>query len=355
MVQKTPLHDAHVNGGGKVVDFHGWALPVQFRGIIEEHLHTRSKASIFDCSHMGEFAAKGEAALRHVDALVTSNIFSIKPGRARYGAILNEDGTYLDDIISFRMAEDELYIVTNAGALAEVSALLTAGEGVKDVSAATAKIDVQGPEARQVLEVIGLTDAVPLKYFQNCRTQWNGVGMIASRTGYTGELGYELFMPNDLAAPLWEALLALDNTAPAGLGARDTLRTEVGYALSGQDIGPHCTPLEAGMENFVHWEGEFRGKAALEAKRAQGASLRFVGFVTDSRRAPRHDFELKHGGTPVGTVTSGTYGPSVEHGVGLGYVNLDYAEAGTQLTAGPRDLPVTIAELPFYKDGTCRA
>jgi aminomethyltransferase len=355
MVQKTPLYDAHVNGGGKVVDFHGWALPVQFRGIIEEHLHTRSRASIFDCSHMGEFAVRGEAAMRHVDALVTSDIFSIKTRRARYGAILNEDGTFLDDIISFRMAEDELYIVTNAGPLAEVSPLLTAAEGVEDVSAATAKIDVQGPEARQVLEAIGLDEALALKYFQNCLTQWNGVEMIASRTGYTGELGYELFMPNELAVPLWEALLALENTAPAGLGARDTLRTEVGYALSGQDIGPHCTPLEAGMEGFVHWDGEFRGKAALEAKREEGTDLRFVGFVTDSRRAPRHDFELKHDGTPVGMVTSGTFGPSVQHGVGLGYVRKDFAEAGTQLTAGPRDLPVTIAEVPFYKDGTCRA
>lgn len=355
MVHKTPLYDAHVNGGGKVVDFHGWALPVQYRGIIEEHLHTRSKASIFDCSHMGEFVAKGEAALKHVDALVTSDIFAIKPSRARYGALLNEDGSFLDDIISFRMAEDELYIVTNAGTLPEVSPLLTAGGGVEDVSAATAKIDVQGPKAREVLEAVGLTDAVPLKYFQNTRTQWNGIGMIASRTGYTGELGYELFMPNDLAGKLWEALLAFENTAPAGLGARDTLRTEVGYALSGQDIGPHCTPLEAGMEGFVHWDGDFRGKAALEAKRANGTDLTFAGFVTDSRRAPRHDFELKHDGEAVGIVTSGTFGPSVNHGVGLGYVKPDFAKAGTQLTAGPRDLPVTIAELPFYKDGTCRA
>ena len=355
MVQKSPLHDAHMSGGGKVVDFHGWALPVQFSGIIEEHLHTRTHASIFDCSHMGEFVAKGEAALKHVDALVTSDIFSIKPSRARYGAILNEDGTFLDDIISFRMAEDELYIVTNAGPLAEVSPLLTAGDGVEDVSAATAKIDVQGPKARAVLESVGLTDALSLKYFQNGHAQWNGVDVIASRTGYTGELGYELFMPNELAVPLWEALLEVDGVRPAGLGARDTLRTEVGYALSGQDIGPHCTPLEAGMEGFVHWDGAFRGKEALQARRAEGTLLRFVGLVTDSRRAPRHDFELKHNGEAVGMVTSGTFGPSVNHGVGLGYVKPDFSEEGTQLTAGLRDLPVTIAAIPFYKDGTCRA
>lgn len=355
-MQYTPLYDAHIAGGGKVVDFHGWALPVQYRGIIEEHLNTRKAASVFDCSHMGEFVVRGEAAMRHVDVLITSDLFAIKPTRARYGALLNEDGTFLDDIISFRMAEDEVYIVTNAGPLDAVSALLRGGcDGVEDVSSETAKIDVQGPESRRVLEAVGLADGLPLKYFQNTRTEWQGAPMIVSRTGYTGELGYELFMPNETAVPLWEALRVVEGVQPAGLGARDTLRTEVGYALSGQDIGPSITPLEAGMESFVHWAGDFRGKAALEARKEAGGYRHFVAFATDSRRAPRHDFELKQDGRVVGIVTSGTFGPSVNHGIGLGYVDEDCTAVGTVLTAGPRDLPVTVAALPFYTEGTCRA
>ncbi len=352
----TPLYHEHLAAGGKIVDFNGWALPVQYAGIVDEHLHTRTACSIFDCSHMGEFTVKGTQAIAAYNNLVISNVEKVKVGRARYGALLNERGGFVDDAITFRMAEDELYVVTNAGALDDVSKLFCgAHEDINDVTFDTAKIDVQGPQSRDVLQTIGMDAAAHLKYFNLCRTSWHGAEIILSRTGYTGELGYEIFVPNDLAVALWKELLAQPNVQPAGLGARDTLRTEVGYLLSGQDMGPETSPLSAGLEPFIDFAGEFIGKDAVVNQREAGGYPVIAGFKTGSRRAPRHDMDLKHGGETVGVVTSGTFAPSLGHGIGLGYMPPHLAAPGTVLQAGPRDLDVTVTEMPFYTEGTCRA
>lgn len=354
-MQKTPLYDEHIRLGAKVVDFNGWALPVQFAGIVQEHEQTRTACAIFDCSHMGEYRVRGKAAIAAYDKQIVSDVASIPLGRGRYGAILNDTGGLLDDLITFRLAEDELYVVTNAGPLAHVTERLESIDGVEHVSYETAKIDVQGPNSRDAVINLGFKAAQTLKYFNGTWTTWRGEDVLLCRTGYTGELGYEIFLPNAFALDLWHVLLEMDGVEPAGLGARDTLRTEVGYALSGQDFTSDITPLEAGMEDFVVWDTEFVGKEALVRKRDAGDYRVFVGIVTDSRRAPRHDFELKADGTVVGVVTSGTFGPSVGHGVGLARVDRKYAAPGTVLTAGPKDLLVTVAEPPFYKRGTCRA
>ncbi len=353
-MRQTPLHDEHVALGGKVVDFHGWALPVQFSGIVQEHLHTRAKAALFDCSHMGEFSVRGEAAVKAYSDLVCSNPQKLSVGRGRYGAILNENGGIIDDIITIKLAEDELYVVTNAGPIDTVSALFCGcHKNVQNVTNVTAKIDIQGPLAREIL-AREIPCAAELKYFQACKTQWQESDIILSRTGYTGELGFELFVPESLAVRLWRALLAHDNVAPAGLGARDTLRTEMGYALSGQDFDESRSPLEANMEMFVAWDTPFVGKDAVLSQRdAQGYDI-LTPIKTADRRAPRHGFEIKHDGAAVGAVTSGTFGPSVGHGIGLAYVQPELAGPGTALTAGPKDLPVETAPLPFYTAGTCR-
>jgi aminomethyltransferase len=184
--------------------------------------------------------------------------------------------------------------------------------------------------------------------------EWGGAEIIVSRTGYTGELGFELFIPNEIAVPLLRALLDIEGTAPAGLGARDTLRTEMGYGLSGQDFGEERTPLEANMAPFIAWDTPFIGKEALLAQKEKGGYAVLTAIATDSRRAPRHDFEVKHEGEPAGVVTSGTFGPSVARGIGMAYLPTELSAPGTALTAGPKDLAIETAELPFYKDGTCR-
>ncbi len=353
-MRRTPLYDEHVALGGKIVDFHGWALPMQFTGIVREHLHTRAKVALFDCSHMGEFRVRGAAAVRAYSHLVCSDPEKLPIGRGRYGAMLNDKGGIIDDIITMKLAEDELFIVTNAGPLETVSARICGCHpSAADISDVTAKIDIQGPKARDIL-VRELPEAAQLKYFQACPAQWKGTDIVLSRTGYTGELGYELFVPETIAVALWRALLAYDDVQPAGLGARDTLRMEVGYALSGQDFDETRTPLEAGLEAFVAWDTEFTVKHTLETQRADGAYSVLTGIKTGDRRSPRREFDVKYQREVVGVVTSGTFGPSVGHGIGLAYLPRELSKPGTALTAGPKDLPVETATLPFYTAGTCR-
>lgn len=354
-MRETPLYEECKGLGGKLVDFHGWALPLQFEGIVKEHQHTRARVSIFDCSHMGEFRVHGREAMEHYDALVCSDVFAIPVGRCKYGAILNESGGIIDDAITFRMAQDELYIVTNAGALEKVSNLLTRdASGVEDVSDETAKIDVQGPDARKVMVNIGIPQAEELKYYRACSAQWEGREIVLARLGYTGELGYEIYLPNDVAAGLWRTLAKVDGVKPAGLGARDTLRTEVGFALSGQDFDETNTPLEIGIEGLVQWDGDFTGLESLKAQRDDANYAVLTGIRSKDRRAPRHDFDVKKDGEVVGRVTSGTYGASLGYGVGIAYVPRNLAGPGTALTAGPKDLPIETASHPIYKHGTSR-
>ncbi|HOD50701.1 MAG TPA: glycine cleavage system aminomethyltransferase GcvT [Candidatus Hydrogenedentes bacterium] len=354
-MRQTPLFDEHRALGGKIVDFTGWALPVQFAGILNEHEHTRAKASLFDCSHMGEFCIKGERGIQAYDALVTMNAAGLAVGRARYGFLLTEGGGIIDDLIAMRVAEDELFVVTNAGPLERVATLF-AGRvpGLRDVSDETAKIDIQGPLSREILVRIGLPVASDLRYFGLFRAEWEGHTLLVSRTGYTGELGYELFMPNDLAVHLWRTLLRHPDVAPAGLGARDTLRLEMGYSLSGQDFDDTRSPLEASQEAFVDWSKEFTGRAALEKQRERGAFSVLTAIRADSRRAPRHGFEVYKEDDAVGLVTSGTYGPSVGCGIGLAYLPQELAKPGTALATGPRRFEIETTQLPFYRNGTCR-
>ncbi|MBN2308123.1 MAG: glycine cleavage system aminomethyltransferase GcvT [Candidatus Hydrogenedentes bacterium] len=354
-MQYTPLHDEHVADGGKVVDFHGWALPIQFTGILDEHAHTRTKASVFDCSHMAEFTIRGRDAIQAYSGLVCSDVEKIVPGRGRYGMMLNDSGGIIDDLITIKLAEDELYVVTNAGPAARVAERICGGNpGAEDVSAHTAKIDIQGPLSREILVGEGIAEAGSLKYFQACRAAWRGTELIVSRTGYTGELGYELFVANEAAPALWRALRAHDAVRPAGLGARDTLRTEMGYLLSGQDFDESRTPLEAGAESFVAWDTPFTGRDALLEQRERGGYPLLSGIRTGDRRAPRPGFAICLGDESVGTVTSGTYGPSVGHGIGLAYLQQDVAAPGTGLNAGPKHIAVETARPPFYGQGTCR-
>ncbi|HNT88450.1 MAG TPA: glycine cleavage system aminomethyltransferase GcvT, partial [Candidatus Hydrogenedentes bacterium] len=254
-MRRTPLCDEYARLGAKVVDFHGWALPVQFGGIIEEHLHTRSQAGLFDCSHMSEFLLQGRDAIAALDRLVFSDFVGLKSGRCRYSALLNDAGGVVDDCVAMRLDEETLYLVTNAGPVGAVEALFARhGVTAANVSDTTAKIDVQGPRSRDVLLAVGLEAAGPLPYWSARRMGWREHEILVARAGYTGELGYELYVPNEVAVDLWRAFLEHPETAPCGLGARDTLRLEVGYPLYGEDASEEKTPLECGMERFIVWE-----------------------------------------------------------------------------------------------------
>ncbi len=352
--RRTPLYDDHAARGGKIVDFHGWLLPIQFKGILDEHHHTRTKASVFDCSHMGEFLLKGAKAIRALEGMVFNDMICLRVGRCRYSSILDTCGGIIDDIITMRLSEDELYIASNAGPYAKVARILYRVCGAQDLSAETAKIDLQGPLARKVLVEMGLDGIESLKYFTVCRTRWRDTEIIVSRAGYTGEIGYELFVPNDLATRLWDALLEHEDVAPAGLGARDTLRLEMGYTLYGQDVDESHTTLEAGMGRFIDWESEFHAKEFLLMQRQMGRYKMRTGIRSKDRRAPRQGYEVFHEGRPVGVVTSGCYGPSVGYGIGMAYVPVELSTPGTKLTAGPKDMEIETAEFPFYRNGTCR-
>lgn len=352
-MRRTPLHDEHLALGGKVVDFHGWALPIQFAGIIEEHNHTRAKAALFDCSHMGEFTVRGEAAVKAFSDLVCLDPLKIPVGRGKYGAMLNDNGGIVDDVIAFRLGEFDFYVVTNAGPLEIVSPKICSSPDAVDVSDDTAKIDIQGPNARDILAQ-EIPECTTLKYYQARRAQWKGVDIILARTGYTGELGFELFIPNKISVDLWRKLLTYPDVKPAGLGARDTLRTEMCYGLSGQDFDESRTPLEAGMAGFIAWDKDFVGRDALAKKSDAGGYPVLTPIKTSDRRAPRHEFEVKHNGEAVGVVTSGTFGPSVGCGIGLAYIPEALAKPGTKLTAGPRDLEIETTTIPIYTKGTCR-
>lgn len=353
-MRRTPLYEEHLANNGKVVDFHGWALPIQFKGIIEEHHHTRSKASLFDCSHMGEFLLKGAKAIREFESMVFNDMICLRVGRCRYTSMLDTCGGIIDDVVAMRLSEDELYVVTNAGPYERVARTLYRVCAATPLAPSTSKIDVQGPLSRDVLVAMGMNDIASLKYFTVCRTEWQGTEIIVSRGGYTGELGYELFVPNAIAPTIWRELLKQDGVEPAGLGARDTLRLEMGYTLYGQDVNDSHTTLEAGMGRFIDWNSEFHAKEFLLMQRDMGRYKIRTGIRSVDRRAPRTGHEVFFEGKPVGVVTSGSYGPSVGCGIGMAYVPVNLATPGTPLTVGPKDLQVETAEFPFYKNGSCR-
>ncbi len=354
-MRNTPLLGEYERHHGKVVDFHGWALPVQFDGIIEEHRHTRSHAGVYDCSHMGEFMVRGADAIQALDALVIGDLVHLAPGRCRYTALLNDSAGILDDCVALRLSRNELFLVTNAGPLEAVAAHLAARvPGVENRSEAYAKLDLQGPEAWNVLMDIGVDAAGPLHYWNGTRCLWKGEELIVTRGGYTGELGYELFVPPDFATTLWRALTQDPRVRPCGLGARDTLRTEMGYPLYGQDMDESTTPLEAGLGRFVAWDTEFPGKALLAQQRARGDYRVLTPVRALGRQAPRTNFEVRRDGQEVGRVTSGTFGPSVGVGMGLARLDLSALEPGTTLESGPRSLPIVTEAGPVYKHGTCR-
>lgn len=360
MNTRTPLYENHVSLGARMAPFAGWDMPIQYAGIVAEHLHTRREASLFDTCHMGEFEIGGPTAESDLERLLTQRIATIKDHQCRYGFLLNEDGGVLDDLTCYRLAPDRFLLVVNAGTLdsdaAWIKAHLSHTTSFTDRSSDTAKLDVQGPTARASLEsAFGLS--VPnLKFFYATEWDMDGVPCLMSRTGYTGEWGYELYFDAAQAGAIWERLLAPGVIQPAGLGARDTLRLEVGYPLYGHELGPDRTPVAVTNGLFMDVEKAFIGREAVLRDLEQGVAQKLVGLSLDSKRAARTGDPVCLADEVVGSITSGSMAPSLGAAVALAYVRSDLAEPGQTLEAETRGrrLSARVTELPFYKDGTAR-
>lgn len=351
---KTPLTDWHVAHGAKMAPFAGWLMPIQYEGILVEHQHTRQHAGLFDICHMGEFRIRGTGADAALAAAVSHNLATLAPGRCRYGFLLTEKGTVLDDCIVYRFGPDDFMVVVNAacaaGDFASLRARLPEGVALTDISEQTGKIDLQGPEAVDVLETLLGRSLRDMPYFGFRSEAWQGCELLVSRTGYTGELGFELYVPAGQTQALWEALLADERVKPVGLGARDTLRLEAGLPLYGHELDENHTPAEAGMGRMLTSTAPYVGREG-----AQEVRQKLLALSIEGRRAARNgDALLLEDGAPAGVVTSGSFAPSLGHVVAFAWADADKADAAYLVQASRSQLKATVTEAPFYKEGTAR-
>jgi len=365
-LKRTPLHDEHVRAGGKMVEFAGYDMPIQYpTGIVAEHRAVRTNAGLFDLSHMGEFFFTGPEAGAAIDGMVSSDIAGLAVGQARYGLLTNERGTIVDDVIVYRLADHEYLMVVNSANIAKdhehVRAHLPAGVGFDDRSDEMALIAIQGPRAATILSAVTDLEVREqsiegLPPFGVTRARVAGSRGIVARTGYTGEDGFEVFVDNDRAAQVWSRLLgagASTGIIPIGLGARDTLRLESRFSLYGNDIDETTDPIEAGLGWTVKLDKAFVGRDAIAAAKERGPTRRIVGLEVTGGVA-RHGYDVTKDGKIVGQVTSGTFGPTVQKNIALAYVPTDLAKVGTELAVRirDRDIPAKVVKTPFYKRAT---
>ncbi len=357
----TPFHEFHRLAGARLVEFAGFEMPLRYTGDVREHVAVRTRAGLFDISHMGEFHVAGPRALEFLNRAVTNDVAATAIGQALYSPMCRPDGGIVDDLLVYRRAAGYLVVVNASNRhkdWAWMKSYCPAGVTFEDRSDDTSLLAVQGPKAPEVLR-----DHVPgaildLGYYRFAEGRIFGVEAILARTGYTGEDGFEIYFANRDAQAVWNGLVEAGrrvNMDLIGLGARDTLRLEMGFMLYGNDIDDTTTPLEAGLGWTVKFtKPAFNGRAALVAQREQGLRRRLVGFELDGRRVPRHDMPIESGGRVVGRVTSGTFGPSVGRPIGMGYVETASAVTGGTLdiVAGATRLPAHIVKPPFWKNGS---
>ena len=340
-----------------MVPFGGWEMPVQYRGIIAEYELTRHQAAMFDICHMGEFIIEGESAFSGLDKLVTQRLMDMPVKSCRYGMALNEQGGVIDDLIVFRLAQTRWMVVVNAATIEKDAAHfkphLESGS-FSDISNETGKIDVQGPASRDILKSF-IEGVENLNYYTFDFFDVLGENVIVSRTGYTGELGYEIYYPVSKIGLLWDKLLKM-GIEPAGLGARDVLRIEMAYPLYGHEISDEINPLDAGLNRFIDWEKDFIGKTSLLQYKEKGIGRKIFCFAAESRRSPRAGQKIfLKDGQEAGIVTSGTFSPFLKQGVGLGFMPVNMT-VGERIFFGDEDVktPALIVIRPIYKDGTLK-
>lgn len=360
-LKRTPFYNFHVALGGKIVPFAGYEMPVQYpAGITAEHHAVRREVGLFDVSHMGEFIIRGPGAIDFVNYVTTNNVPALAVGQVHYSAILNERGTFEDDCLVYR-AKDHIMMVVNASNMAKDFAHISRYLGrfdctLDDVSEQTALLALQGPKAKEILSSITNIDLDTIKYYHFAIGMVAGVpDVVISRTGYTGEDGFEVYFGNEDADVMWAALTTDHRVTPCGLGARDSLRLEMGMALYGNDIDDTVTPLEANLTWIVKMnKGDFVGRDALVRQKDQGITKKLVAFTSGERAFPRHGYPVFYQGAPSGVVCSGTMSPTLGIPIGTCYLPVGGAKEGEafELEIRGKRVAATVAKTPFYKEAS---
>ncbi len=358
-MKRTPFFDLHVAAGGKIVPFGGFEMPVQYAGIMDEHKTVRTAVGVFDVSHMGEFFAEGPGALSFLQTVTINDVSKLTPGKAQYSAMCNEEGGIVDDLLVYMLGEQSYMIVVNAANIDKdwewMKAHCPADVRFVNKSDETALLAVQGPRSLETLQKLTSVDLSAIPYYHFVRGTLADVDMTISRTGYTGELGFEIYFHVRHAESVWRAIFSAGKEygiAPIGLGARDTLRLEMGFCLYGNDIDHTTNPIEGGLGWITKLgKGDFIGKPVIERTKNEGPKRKLVGLLMNDKAVPRHGYNVTSGGVVIGSVTSGTFSPSLEKGIALGYVASPYAAAGTSVSIDVRgkQIDATVVPLPFVK------
>jgi glycine cleavage system T protein (aminomethyltransferase) len=358
-MKKTKFYNIHVKAGAKIVEFAGYLMPIQYSSIIGEHKAVRNSVGVFDVSHMGEVFVKGEKALDFVQQITVNDASKLIPGRVQYSAMCYEDGGIVDDLLVYRLAENEFLLVINASNIEKDFDWMkknNLGVDLQNKSDEYSLLAVQGPNSKKIIQKL-TSDPVEIEYYHFMNTKINGINLILSRTGYTGELGYELYFQGDekIAEGLWNSVMEAGkefNIQPAGLAARDSLRLEMGFCLYGNDIDQTTNPLEAGLGWITKLKKDkFIGKEALLKVKEKGLKRKLVPFTTDEKAFPRHGYDLTAEGKKIGAVTSGTVSPVLDKPIALGYVDIEFANEGSKINFSIRgkEIPAEVVKLPFIK------
>jgi len=362
-IKKTPLNKVHRELGGKMVDFGGWDMPVQYSGVIAEHLRTREHSGLFDVSHMGEIWVEGEDAVKFVNRLTTNDVTKLVDGQAQYSALTREDGTVVDDLLVYRFDQDKLLLVVNAGTTEKDWDWITSHKAEENITLTNASADycqiaVQGPDAIEILRQLTETDLAAIKYYYFEVGKVDRIDAIISRTGYTGEDGFEVYADAKYAEQLWNKFLEVgkfgdeNGILPCGLAARNTLRLESAMSLYGHEISDDITPLEANLGWICKLNKEnFNGKDALVKLKEAGLKRKLVGFEMTDKGIARDDFDVYINDKKVGKVTSGSPAPSLKKNIGLAFVPAEFANPGQEIKIDVRgkQLAAQIVPIPFYK------
>ncbi|MFO7821059.1 MAG: glycine cleavage system aminomethyltransferase GcvT [Lentisphaeria bacterium] len=359
-IKRTCLYDSHVDLGARMAPFGGFEMPIQYSGIVDEHLATRGAAAVFDTCHMGEFRVYGDTAVADIERLISCDIQSLALGRCRYGLLCNDQGGVLDDLLVYRLGENDFMLVVNAGTqkrdFAWIIEHLAGDTHIEDMSDRTGKIDLQGPDAPLIARGLLDNSIDGMVFYSFSENSFGNAPVTVSRTGYTGEVGFEFYAQPGTTQKLWDACLEA-GAKPAGLGARDTLRLEMGMPLYGHELNEERNAAQAGFGRAISEAKEFIGCSAFSE--AQAREQKLCGVAFPGRRAAREGDEIlaaDQGGGRIGRITSGSYAPSLEHAVALAYIDLTNAVIGAkvQVKRGRKMLEGQIVELPFYKEGTAR-
>jgi aminomethyltransferase len=359
-LKKTPLYEEHVKLGAKMVPFGGWNMPVQYSNVIEEHMATRKAAGLYDISHMGEFIVSGDKALEFLQKMVTNDISKLNDKQACYTCLCYENGTVVDDLFVYKLGEKEYFIVVNGSTIDKDFDWLNKhkidGVELRNVSDYIAKIDVQGPKAQEVVQKLTDFDLNKLKRFYYDKIKIGAVDeeITISRTGYTGEDGFETFFDPKYAALMWNKFLEAGKglgLRPCGLGARDTLRVEASYSLYGHEIDEELTPIEAGLGFIVKLNKDFIGREVLQKQKEDGTEKKLICFEMIDRAVPREHYDINVSNEKVGFVSSGTFSPLFKKGIGMGYVKAELSNVGNEIsiTIRGKTYKAVIVKRPFYQ------